>query len=441
MLPLLILAAALGAQGLNADLIWYDELTAISHAGGLDGPFSPLDILHSVSEHSPKHTPLFFELLAGWAALVGWHHAVLRCLPLYFGLLALAWTYRLGVDFLGRPAGFWAAAFLGMNVFWLDYLHEIRMYSLQFALVMALAWHYFRLAGGGRVRRIHWAGLTVYAALCLYTQPFSIFFHLALGLYHVVFVKPSRRWLGVVVAMLAAGLLYLPWLPITLTGLATKFDTAADAISLEQALAVFIRLLSNGSPLLLALMLLGAGLVARGHPQSRKFWVMALAVLAILLAANEAVGLIPLRRSRYFFVSWGMFALVIGGGLAWLKWRWLPAILLAVYLASGVALREADDYLEHQGTVGIVRAYPPMADYVQRLRGITERQDYLLGGSGRLLGERCPAWRRAGPGPGEEAGRPSPSAAHSSSRRAARQPERTASPAAARLSALPGPAG
>lgn len=379
MLPLLLLAVWLAAPGLNADMIWYDELTAISHAGGLDGSFSPLDVLDSVRERSPKHTPLFFELAAGWAALVGWHHAVLRCLPLFFGVLALAWTYRLGADFMSRRAGFLAAAFLGLNVFWLDYLHEVRMYSLQFALIMALAWHYFLLASGGRARRIHWAGLTMHAALCLYAQPFTIFFHIALGIYHLLFVKPSRRWMAIALAMLAAGLLYLPWLPVTLTGLSTKFDTAFDAISLQQALSVFVRLLSNGSPLILAVALLAALYAVRNDRRLLTFWFMALAVLAVLLGANEAVGLIPLRRSRYFFVAWGMWALVIGSGLACLRWRWLPLVILAAYLAAGFAFREAEDYLQHQGTVGIVHAYPPMDEYVARLSGKVKTQDYLLG--------------------------------------------------------------
>ena len=381
MLPLLLLVAFMAAQGLNHDLIWYDELTSISHAGGLEGPFSPLDIAESVREYSPKHTPFFFELVAGWAGLVGWHHAVLRCLPLYFGLLALAWTYRLGVDFMDPRAGLWAAAFLGLNVFWLDYLHEVRMYSLQFALIMALAWHYFHV----RRRRAcwyHWAGLTSAAALCLYAQPFTIFFHISLGAYHLLRFERSRAWLGVAAAMLLAGLLYLPWLPVTLVGLTTKFDTAVDAITLEQALSVFARLFSNGNPIIL-LLPLGAALYSlrskRVARRSLKFWFMALAVLAVLLLANEAVGLIPLRRSRYFFVAWGMWALVIGGGLAAFRWRWMPLALLALYLASGFALREAEDYLLHQGTVGIVRAYPPLAGYVERLDGKTEAQDFLLG--------------------------------------------------------------
>ena len=381
--PLLLVITAMAAPGLSADLIWYDELTAISHAGGVTGPFSPIEVIESVRVHSPKHTPFFFGLVAGWGSLVGWHHVVLRIMALYFGVISLAWVFRVGADFVDRWSGIWAAAFLGLNVFWLDYWHELRMYSLQFGLIMALAWHYFYLVSGTRkIRPYHWLGLTLFATLGLYTQPFTIFFHIGLGIYHLLFAKRSGAWYRVALAMVVAGLLYLPWLPVTLTGLTTRFDTAFDAITLDQALGVFVRLLSNGNPLLL-IVFFGTAVLAlpqRGRSRgSLKFWFMAAAVLALLLAANEAVGLIPLRRSRYFFVTWGMWALVIGSGLAWFKWRWVALVILAVYLHSGMELRRADDYLLHQGTVGIVHAYPPMAEYVEALRGKTQAHDFLVG--------------------------------------------------------------
>lgn len=383
MIPLLLLVTLMAGQGINADLIWYDELTSIGHAGGLTGPYSPLEIADSLRQHSPKHTPLFFELLAGWAALVGWHQAALRCLPLFFGLLSLAWIFRLGADFVNVRAGLWACAFLGLNAFWLEYFHEIRMYSLQFMLIMALAWHYLRLSQlPSGLRRFHWIGLTLTAALSLYAQPFSILFHLALGLYHLVFVRVSRVWFRVTLAFAAAAALYLPWLPVTVNGLTAKFDTAFDAMSFEAAVSVFIRLLSNGNWLLLLLLMIAALLplrVASRRRQLASLWLLALLALAILLLANEAVGLIPLRRSRYFFITWGLWALVIGAGLAHVKPRWIAPLVIAVYLASGFALRAAPDYLSHQGTVAVVSQYPPLADYVEKLRGKTNPQDYVVG--------------------------------------------------------------
>ena len=81
MLPLLLLTLLLAAPGLNGDLIWFDELTSISHAGGVSGPFSALEIADSVQTHSPKHTPLFFEILALWGSLMpaGIRSSCARC--------------------------------------------------------------------------------------------------------------------------------------------------------------------------------------------------------------------------------------------------------------------------------------------------------------------------------------------------------------------------
>ena len=386
MIPLLLVATIIAAGGLGADLIWYDELTSISHAGGVTGPFSPLDVIESVSQHSPKHTPLFFELVAGWGALVGWHHVAQRCLPLFFGVVALAWAYRLGAEFIDRWTGFCSAAFLGLNVFWLDYLHEIRMYSLQFMLLMALAWHYLFLTRSGRPGRWHhWAGLALGAAALLYTQPFSIFFLLALGSYHLLFMRRNRVWVQVALAMVVAGLLFLPWLPVTLHGMLSKFDTAYDATTFAQAIDIFVRFLGNGNGIILLVVMSAALLRARqraARQQILPFIWLAIVVLVLLVAANEAVGLIPLRRSRYFFVTWSMWIMAVGFGLAWFKPRWIALLILTAYLVSGFALRRADDYLEYQGTVGIVSAYPPLAEYVDALQGKTEAHDYVLGFTG-----------------------------------------------------------
>ena len=381
MLPLFILVMLLAAPGLNGDLIWFDELTSISHAGGVTGPFSPLEVAASVQTHSPKHTPLFFEMLALWGALVGWHQLALRALPLFCGLLALAWVYRLGADFIDARAGLCACLLLALNAFWLDYLHEIRMYSLQFMLLAALAWHYLSITRrDDAARRSHWAGLIGCAALSLYAQPFSIFFLLALGLWHLRLLRQPRLFWQVGLAMLVAAILYLPWLPVTLYGLTAKFDTAADAMPLSQAVAVFLRLLGNGQPWLLLVPFVCLLITLRaGKHRLLPFLFLAGASLLILLVANEWLGLIPLRRARYFFLTWGMLMLTLAGGLLGIKQRWLPALFLVVYAAAGFGFRAADDYLAHQGTVYAVHLYPPLESIVQTLRGHTQAQDYVVG--------------------------------------------------------------
>ena len=384
MLPLLLLTTVIASQGLNADLIWYDELTSIGHAGGSTGPFSPIDVMNAVRERSPKHAPLYFELLSGWSALVGWHHAALRTLSLYFGVISLAWLYRIGTDFVDVQTGLWASAFLGLNVFWLDYFHEIRMYPLQGMLVAGMIWHYFYLVRAkSPPRRHHWMGLALHAALALYTQPYTILVHLSLMIYHLLFVNKSKTWFLVAAGFMIAGFFYLPWLPVTLTGLASKFDTSYTAMTFEQTLGVFVRLFSNGNLIVLLLLLLAAGLrLYRRHRPVLPFWTLAILILLCLLIVNEAVGLIPVRRARYFFISWGMWAVVVGSGLAWIKRVWVALLILAIYLASGFVLRDADDYIGYQGTVSVVSIYPPMADYVEALHGKTLEHDFVVGFTG-----------------------------------------------------------
>ena len=114
----------------------------------------------------------------------------------------------------------------------------------------------------------------------------------------MLFVKRDRVWYQVALAMLIAGLMYLPWLPVTQTGLALKFDTASDAIALDGAILVFVRLFSNGNPLVLVIALAPALYQVCQDQQRRrmlKFWFLSVSVLIVLLAVNEAVGLIPLR--------------------------------------------------------------------------------------------------------------------------------------------------
>lgn len=382
MLPLLLLATLLAAQGINADVIWYDELTSIGHAGGLTGPFSPLDVLRSVSTHSPKHGPLFFELLAGWGALVGWHHAVLRCLPLFFGVLTVAWIYRIGADFLGWRAGLWASAFLGLNVFWLEYFHEIRMYTAQAAMLVAMLWHYLHIVQSkSAISRARWFGLILTAALSLYAQPFSFFVFLAVGFYHLVFVAKTKRWIHTAAAFLLVGVLYLPWLPVTYVGLTTKFDAWGE-MPFAQAVDVFLQLLSNGNWLVILVAFVAAALHLRKRENLKKalpFWVLAFVILALLLSVNEAVRLVPLRRSRYFFVVFYPTALLLGSGLAWLRPRALPLIILAAYLASGFALRGGADYVYFQGTIRSIQSYPPIHDYVLSLRDVVSEEDFIVG--------------------------------------------------------------
>jgi 4-amino-4-deoxy-L-arabinose transferase-like glycosyltransferase len=383
MVFVLLLTFALGSAGINADVIWYDELTSIGHAGGLTGLSSPHEVVESIVKRSPKHAPLFFELTAGWGNMVGWHHATIRILSLYFGVITIAWIYRIGKDFVNWRVGFWGALVLGTNVFWVEYYHEIRMYTLQIALIMMMMWHYLHLSSSAKPTRwCHWLGLIFSATASLYTQPFSFFAHVAIGIYHLFIVAKDRRWLNIALAFLSVGILFIPWLPVTYLGVSTKFDTGTSAMVLQEAVAVFVRLFSNGNWLILIVPLGIAVWQLRqreSRQQTKPIWILTILIIGLLLIINEAIGLIPLRRARYFFVSWGLLSLIIGIGLAWFRQWWIALLIWVVFMTSGFALRNAEDYQDYQGTVFAVNFYPPMHDYIIALKDKIRPHDYVVG--------------------------------------------------------------
>ena len=77
--------------------------------------------------------------------------------------MALALTYRLGRDHFTPRVGLYATAALGLSAFFIQYLHELRMYSLVALLTVSTLWLYSRV-----IRRSHepsaWEWLALFLA-------------------------------------------------------------------------------------------------------------------------------------------------------------------------------------------------------------------------------------------------------------------------------------
>ena len=69
MMLILLLAFAFGLLGLNADVIWADELSSLAHMGAFDPPHTPMQVLESISSRARDHVPLYFVLGAAWSHL------------------------------------------------------------------------------------------------------------------------------------------------------------------------------------------------------------------------------------------------------------------------------------------------------------------------------------------------------------------------------------
>jgi hypothetical protein len=341
-IPLLLLAAWLGARSLNADIVWIDELHSIEDSGGaFYGPLSPVGIWNRVAEGNPWHAPGYFMALNTWGRLVGWNPPMLRVLSLLFGLLTIAYTYRLGHELISPRTGLYAAIVLGTSAFYVHYLHEMRVYTLFTLLTAFTIWAYLRII---RMKREPdwkaWLALLGGATAMLYSHYFTAMPLAAIGLYHLLFVRKDRRWWKVVRVMALAGVLFLPWVRALLAGLAlAEGDDALHerALTIGDALVKVATLFSNGVlPLFVVIGALGLTTVRRRGVMQIAF--LTVVVLALLLVANEVLKIMHGGRLRYLIALWVLLSLLVGVGFARLH-RWQPmvaGVTLALWAGLGV---------------------------------------------------------------------------------------------------------
>ncbi len=333
--PVLLLAAWLGARSLDADAIWYDEFFAIYNAGGAHhGPLPPQEILRRLAEYNPWQGPGYPLMLAGWGALMGWSAFAGRAFSLLAGLLAIAWTYRLGRDMASPRVGLSAALTLAASAFFVDYLHELRaytLYALFTAMTLAAYWRLMTRKPGPVTQ----GSLLLGMLGLLYTHYFAGLAAVGLGLYHLLFARKTRSWRRVTLLMGAAAVLFLPWLAVMLravdlaTADAARQGRALDAGETFQAV---LYAFSNG--VIVLLVVVGAAAFARGR-SAGLLWFLAGFVLALSLILNALVPVIT--HVRYLMALWPLLALLVGLGVERLSAHGVPPrLVMAVWIGAGL---------------------------------------------------------------------------------------------------------
>ena len=385
LLTSLLLSFGLVGPYLDQAELWHDEVWSLWVARGT--------LTETVSRVAADvHPPLYFLGLHVWVRLVGESVFGLRLPSVFFGLVGISATYRLGRVLFDRRTGLAAALLLGTHSFLLYYMGEARMYSLLLALAVLSTWAYgwwleggkggrlegwkvgglegWRIGGlegwrrvglegwkSGRLReffhfsflifhfrleswQVNWIrsgvyGLTI-AALPL-THYYGALIPLGHGL-HLAMSRPRRlgAWLGPVGV---GGLLYLPWFGAWLNQvqmhpggpLALPQATSWDTISW------LLFVLSGGAGWwLLSPLLLGGAL-----PRLKRTWrpVLLLALWLLLtplvvLALNT--WLAPLYQLRYLIAILPAVALLIAYALRWVWWQPLMLILLALFVYTNI---------------------------------------------------------------------------------------------------------
>ncbi len=343
MIPLLLLTAFMGARGLDADAIWYDEYWSLRLSGGThQGPYSvPTTVEKVIESTHERNPPLYYVTLNLWGSVAGWLDKNVRALSMFYGLLAVAVAYRLARDLLSETAGFAAAFASGLSAFYIYYLHEARSYVMMPLLILCMMWAYWRLINGHRSGRTQLVFVLSLIAM-FYTNYLTLFAAVAVAAYHLLFARKDRFWLQTTGLMLLSGVAFLPWAHVALR--ASKLDESpagrlVSNLSLVETLRTIAYGFNNGVWPFVAVGFVGfAPLVARRSRETRALiYVVSMAILALVgaLVFNRFYPYIS--QLRYLIGLMPFWVLLFAAGVhALRRYRGVVAVLLAVWTAAGL---------------------------------------------------------------------------------------------------------
>ncbi len=379
---ILLLAFALGANGLNADVIWADELSSVTHMGAFNPPYSLSQVVESIRQHSPDHVPLYFFLGRLWGQIAGWSQFSLRLLSCLFGVLMVAWLYRFAADAVNRRTAIVAALLMSTSAFVILYFHEIRMYTLWMCLGIAHSWLYWRLAHGFRATRLRWLLFTLTAVALLYTHNFSIILFVGLGVYHLLFVLKSRRWLNIIFAWGLGAALFLPYVPSVVGGFSYAGSISARSAPRIGLVEDFAQLLVNGLEILwLPLMLLfGYALLCRRPRVILGLLVITLAIIGMMLLVSWRFKWFSPNRMRYFLIVWAPVVILLAWGLTSMpRWFAITILFILPWCIAGYQYGQSTEILRYTGWINRARSFSPLHEYVHHLKDKPRSGDYLVG--------------------------------------------------------------
>ena len=362
----LLLTAGLIIPGMTVDAFYFDEVNSIVVAGATaPGPYSLVEVWSAVAERSSEQALGWPMLLSAWGRIVGWSEFAVRALPLFAGLLALAWVYRAGNDLFAPRAGLFAALLLSGSSFFLIYLSTARAFPLVALFTTLCLWSYWRCTLLSRpAGRGAQATLLPGASGLLWSHYFAALLLPALGLFHLLFMPKQRRWWRPVLPLALAVLIAMLQLPVFLVGLNRTVANEGlqnRALTAPELIAQFVQRLTNGalqpaapvSEALTALLPLALVIAVlrqlRAGRRPGAGWLLAFVsatLLLLMLSANAALGVVQVTRIRYLMPLWPLLALLLGAGLWRLSLRRarLTTCLLALWLIAGAWHALATDY-------------------------------------------------------------------------------------------------
>ncbi len=382
---ILLLAWLFGIRGINSDNIRRDELTTLGHIGALETESDGLTLgetIDSLATYSAQHPPLYFLSVNVWGKYVSFDSFTLRLWSLYLGILSLAVFYRLSQDIGGRTVAFYASFLMATSVIFVFYTHELRQYSSLLFWVGCIWLFYHRLIAHTRPLKLSMLIGLIFVTVCaIYTHYSAIFLLVVIGIYHILFVAKNKAWWQVTVAMILAGVTYIPWLPTMLSGLEVtvgKLEGGHPELLYNSELVEIIAQFWGNGHELLFIGLMGLGIISAvinlKNSRYALFYVVMIAAVVLFVNGNFEF----IKRIRYVHVTLLPFFLLGGYGLAFLhRWRILPMIILVVWIGVGVEFQTTGKFAGQTGLSGI-RTFIEYNYLVPIVRDTFSSDDILL---------------------------------------------------------------
>jgi mannosyltransferase len=217
---IILLAIGLRLINLGGRALWYDEAFAVLFAekglsAMLYGTLTPV-----AGGAADIHPLLYYSTLNVWMHFFGESAFTVRLLSVIYGAATVAVIYALAKTLFDEKTGLIAALITAIAPFHVQYSQETRMYALLGLFLMAATWCFVKAwrnddAPNTRaswwVKWRYWLGFGVFAGLAMYTQQLAAFYLVTIGL--IPFLVRRRKWaIGVVVGVVTAVVVYLPWL-------------------------------------------------------------------------------------------------------------------------------------------------------------------------------------------------------------------------------------
>ena len=184
------------------------------------------DTIRSLALEDPQHPPLYFLMARWWMQQFGSSLTASRSLPALLSLLSLPLMYALAQElFASNLTALLATAILALSPFDILFAQTARQYSLLTVLVIGSSWLLLRSLRLGGWQ--NWVSYSLVSALGFYTHPFfslTVVGHGAFIISYWLFVK-KRAVEGHVtnsqffLAVIAALILYIPWIYVLATNL------------------------------------------------------------------------------------------------------------------------------------------------------------------------------------------------------------------------------